>query len=391
MIVRLNITALSPLAFSERKPGDQFRPSQPFVPGAVIYGALGERCYAPERFAALRCHNAYPAKQEDTWVRPLPVSAIQAKGQEDAPVCDALAERVCWRRQQPPAMVYSATDSQGRPWDRFEAAFYTLAQQSDRLYSRTVARRMLTRVAISRRTGTAADQQLYSPLVLSEVNSNDPNQPTVFLGSVVLPDGDDEVLEALSGITHLGGRQTSGLGRVTITVLPSAPESAAAIKQRIFLLSQRFDRQAQIYEQLGGTAWPILGKGEEAHRLIFTINLLADTILTEHGWLPSYALSPVLLEELTGIRATVLAAAVDPTVSGGWNVLWQRPKQTAPALRRGGLFVFQADHPLTDEHYARLAQLQIDGIGERRQEGYGQIRICDEFHLRRTYEHSRDR
>ncbi|GAB4193372.1 MAG: hypothetical protein OHK0022_08170 [Roseiflexaceae bacterium] len=391
MIVRLSITALSPLAFPERKPGDQFRPSQPFVPGGVIYGALGERCYAPERFAALRCHNAYPAKQGDTWVRPLPSSALRPKGQDGAPVYDALVERVCWQRQEPRALVYSPTDSQGRAWDRADLPFYTLHHQPDLLHSRNVTRRMLTRVAISRQSGTAADQQLYSPLVLSEVNSNARDEPAIFVGSAVLPDGDDEALEALKGITHLGGRQTSGLGRVKIEVSYSDPDGAAAIKQRILHLSERFQRQAQLYQQLGGTEWSILGTDEDAHRLIFTVNLLSDTILTEHGWLPSYTLSEQFLEELTGIRAELLAASIDPIVCAGWNVLWQRPKHTAPGLRKGGVFVFQAEHRLTSEHYERLAHLQIDGIGERRQEGYGQIRICDEFHMEQRYELARDR
>ncbi|HEU4322609.1 MAG TPA: CRISPR-associated RAMP protein Csx10 [Roseiflexaceae bacterium] len=386
MIVKLNITALSPLAFPERKPGDQFRPSQPFVPGAVIYGALGERCYASERFAALRCHNAYPARQDDTWVHPLPATAIQPKGQEYAPVRDALVERVCWECQKPRALVYSPTDSQGRAWDRFDAAFYTLHDgQPGSLHTRTVEQRMLTRVAISRRSGTAADQQLYSPLVLNEVNSNDRDQPTMFLGSAVLPDGDKEALAALESITHLGGRQTSGLGRVRIEVDPSEPESAAALKERVFRLTKRFQEQAALYEQLGGDKWDI------PDGTLFTINLLADTILTEHGWLPSYDLSPALLEELTGIQAEQLAAMVDPTVCAGWNVLWQRPKHSAPGLRKGGLFVFQAAHPLSDADCGRLAKLQTDGIGERRQEGYGQIRVCDTFHLRRDYERIRDR
>ncbi len=385
MIVTLTITALSPLAFPERKPGDQFRPSAPFVPGAVIYGALGERCYATERFAALRCHNACPAEGGDAWVRPLPTSAIQAKGQEQAPVHDALVERVCWRRQGPKALLYSPTDGQGRAWDRFDAAFYTLRDdQPGRLHSRTVAQRMLTRVAISRRSGTAADQQLYSPLVLSEVNSNDPGQPTVFLGSAVLPEGDEEALEALTSITHLGGRQTSGLGRVRIEVARSEPERGDAIKHRVALLTERFQEQAALYERLGGSEWKI------PDGTIFTINLLADTILTEQGWLPSYDLSPALLEELTGIRAERLAAMVDPTVCAGWNVLWQRPKHSAPGLRKGGLFVFQAEHPLEEGHYQQLARLQSDGIGERRQEGYGQVRVCDEFHLRRDYTYDRE-
>jgi CRISPR-associated protein Csx10 len=47
----------------------------------------------------------------------------------------------------------------------------------------------------------------------------------------------------------------------------------------------------------------------------------------------------------------------------------------------GSVFVFQARSSLTLDDCARLAQLQGAGIGERRAEGYGQVRICDAFHL----------
>ena len=52
-----------------------------------------------------------------------------------------------------------------------------------------MCRRVLTRVAINRRRGTAEDQRLYSPLVLSEVSRG---QPTQFRGSVFVPQEDPQ-------------------------------------------------------------------------------------------------------------------------------------------------------------------------------------------------------
>jgi len=407
MIIDVTITALSPLAFSERKPGEQYRNSLPFVPGAALYGALGALCYSSERFAAIRCHNAYPLqpkhREPATQARPVPITAVQPKGQDEGIPRDSLVERVCWERQQPPALIYAPTAQDGRPWEGAGKGFYTLTGRKG-FTKHSVPQRVLTRVAINRTTGTAEDQRLYSPLVLSEVvrdkgedgekdkgegkdKPEDNVYPTVFRGTVVLPDGDEEALKKLRGITHVGGRQTSGLGRISVTAERGPADNAAAIaeqvpaiKKRVADLTTLFQAQAQRYKALGGEAWDI------PDGTIFTVNLLADAILVEDGWLPTHTLSPAMLQQAARIATPLrlVRAFTGSTIIAGWSTLWQRPKATAPGVTMGSLFVFQAEKPLEEADYEALARLQIDGIGERRQEGYGQIRICDEFHIWRS-------
>ncbi len=134
----VQIIARSPLAFAERKPGAQFRESLPYVPGATVFGALGKYLAEDLRFdetfmRRIRCHNAYPARDGDAWVRPLPLTALQAKGKTQGPVIDALVERICWERQMPPALVYLPTDDDGRPWELpSDCRFYTLKKASSR-------------------------------------------------------------------------------------------------------------------------------------------------------------------------------------------------------------------------------------------------------------------
>ncbi len=405
-IIPLQIEALAPLAFPERKPGTQFNSSLPYIPGAAIYGALGawfnaQGIYDEALFRVLRCHNAYPARvvddMWDSWVRPLPTTAIQPKGSDEENVKphDSLYERICWEHQEPTALIYAPTDDDGRPWEAASAKFYAL-HESVLYHASQVQQRVLTRVAINRQRGTAEEGRLYSPLAISEVTlqklprqkllvqestskeSTYHKEPTRFLGSLIVPDAATETITAaLAGITHLGARQTSGLGAVAIVTpdLSTDSEDAAAIQGRSTLMTQRFQAQAALYAALGGTSW------EPTATTIFTINLLSDTILLDHGWLPTQAFSPQLLKEATGIEATLLRSFTTTKTVGGWQVLWQRPKPTAVALAMGGMFVFQAKQPLDEKDCQRLTTLQHDGIGERRAEGFGQIRICDEFHV----------
>ncbi|NCC36801.1 MAG: glycosyltransferase [Chloroflexia bacterium] len=117
-------------------------------------------------------------------------------------------------------------------------------------------------------------------------------------------------------------------------------------------------------------------------------HLLADAILLDQGWLPTQQLSVAMLREATGIEAELaLVRAFTVTKSiAGWHATWQQPKPVNLAVGMGSVFVFQAAAPLSEADCAKLAELQQQGIGERRQEGYGQIRICDEFHSRETWQ-----
>jgi len=380
LIIQYEIEALAPLVFPERKPGTQFNRSLPYVPGSVIFGALGQVLAnhpdLPAILRALRCHNAYPALPGDSWVRPIPATAIQPKGSTEM-VQDSLYRRVCWERQQPQALVYAPTDDEGRPWETVGQKFYTLRDQQ--LVYRSVQQRMHTRVAINRQRGVAQNERLYSLLAIRETvrgYNSDQLMPTRFVGSMTVPDAyNATILQALQQITYIGGRQTSGFGAVQITPREQAFEPVSAIRQRVMEMTERFQQQAGRYERLGGRSWQITGH-------VFTINLLADTILLADGWLPTQELSATHLKALTGIDAELVRAFTATKTVGGWQALWQRPKPTNVAVTMGSVYVFATQRHLTDHDYKQLAALQLVGIGERRQEGYGQIRVCDEFHLR---------
>lgn len=380
-LLTFRITALAPLAFPERKPGVQFNASLPYVPGPAIYGALGQQLgpdgFDEGLFRDLRCSNAYPCRPADTWVRPLPATAAKPKGARAAEARDSLVERVCWEQQEPPALLYAPTDGDGRPWEGAGAAFYTL-NGAGAMATREVQQRVLTRVSIDRRRGTAQEGRLYSPLVISEVDQ-DQGEPTQFLGRLVAPDAYVESIRAeLESITHLGARQTTGLGAVAITALsPQAPDNADTVLGRIGRLTARFKAQAELNEALGGKPWPT----PIANNSIFTLNLLSDAILLEDGWLPTQELGENLLEEATGVKARLLRSFTTTKTVGGWHSLWQRQKQANVAVVMGGVYVFQSATPLTPDACASLARLQLDGLGERRAEGFGQLRVCDDFHL----------
>ena len=64
----------------------------------------------------------------------------------------------------------------------------------------------------------------------------------------------------------------------------------------------------------------------------------------------------------------------------GWNAAQGLPKPDTVALARGAVLLFQCDNGKKSEVFSRLAQIETDGIGERRSEGFGRIAVCYPIH-----------
>lgn len=369
------IEAAAPLAFPSSKPGTQFRASLPYVPGGAIYGVLGHAAsrdgwHDPALFRALVCHNAYPALDGDRWVRPLPLTARRPKGEPDAVPRDTLIHQLCLEQQQPAGMSVARGESEAAP------GFYTV--RAGTVETRDVTQRILTRVAINRRRGTAEDQRLYSPLVINEAGY-DPNlkrmEPTRFLGAIDPPPGLPFELPALLAlIEHVGGRQSSGLGAVRVEAKPAPPDEP--VQRRVEMFNERLAQHAALLGRLAPRRpWP------DPARPVIVLNLVADAILLDQGWLPTNALSAAEFAGRTGVAVRPLRVFSATRDLGGYQVVWGRPRPSALATAMGSLFVYEAMQPLGPAAYAALERLEREGVGERRQEGYGRVRVCDDFHL----------
>ncbi len=63
-----------------------------------------------------------------------------------------------------------------------------------------------------------------------------------------------------------------------------------------------------------------------------------------------------------------------------WNNLWRLPKADDLALSMGSVFVLGTNRAANDNLYQTLFRLQLNGLGERRTEGFGQLLIANPFH-----------
>lgn len=381
MIHRITILACSPLSFAAQKPGAQYTPSLDYVPGSVLWGALGQQM---QETPNIRFSHAFPAYAGDRWVRLLPVTAARCKtnggfradGSRDRQphgVFDTLIDRVCADSLQPAALTYAPRCPVCSGQTKAAGGYY--AHTADNTYrSRSAQRRMLTRVAIDRRRGTAAEALLYAPIVLSETNHlQDQDIQLQFLGQVW--GAGESARDLIEQITAIGGRTSSGLGRVAIALTPTDQQND--LRDRLRRFNDAFRQRWQLFEQLAPQHEP---DWSPESALLFSISLQSDAILLEQGWQPTITFSAAQLFAQTQLDATLVRTFANGHVVGGWNVSWDRAKPTALAAQAGAVYLFRT-HADEDTLVAALSTLEQQGIGQRRLEGYGVVQCCDPVHV----------
>lgn len=431
------IIAEAPLAINERKPGgSQYQEGLEYVPGRLIRGALATHilrhcqdpthendhadCPEPNFCRALfgetlLFRDARPAKAKRQGPFLLPATATSCKDDsgfkpkkpkdwkewDDARrdeykpkrhgVFDTLIDRACWEALKPTAMQYmprcpvcgGRTKAYGGSYSR---ALAEEENQTPSLYHReSVSRELLTRVAINRRRGVAEDELLYAINALSQFVPGDQEDRCLetefynarYVGSIQLADANlgTTVKTALARVHHLGGGSSRGLGRVQVNVIDSPLKPTVAERLAQF--------NTKVLER-----WKIMnrwsGHETEPSRQYFAVTLQSDAVLDADGWLPDVRLSETILwracgetgQPPAGLR--LMRCYATPCTQGGYQAAWGLPKPVDLAVQAGAVYLYQVD--TLDGWAARLEHLENEGVGARRSEGFGHVRICDPFH-----------
>jgi CRISPR-associated protein Csx10 len=404
--IDLKITARSPLAIGQRKPGGSVSEALNYIPGTVIRGAIAgqmlkqadqeptpeddfHRLFLDETAAVF--HNAYPAVIQlapDQYitsadkVRVLPASALSSKTNSGfkpgkAGVFDSLIDSFCAKAQ---GHFYMPNDIQDNLVEPF-GGFYS--QSKKRYCSHAVTKRLLTRVGINRRRATAQDELLYSIEVMNESQGKSEQVQTVYRGSVFVQDTDElaaqlsDFLQQQCAHLRIGGSASRGLGKIHLEVTEPTVDSAKPIEQRIEAFNQKLKERWHLWSVLGGAS-----SNPTENSSFFTLNLQSDAILTEN-WRRTTVVSPSMLAPLIGFSEENISLCTAYSSYGyrsGWNAAWGLPKDTELVTNMGSVYLFSIPKDKQNESYEALANLEQVGIGNRCSEGYGQVTVCDEFH-----------
>lgn len=410
--ILLEIKALSPLAISRQKPGGSISEVESYIPGSVIRGAVAAQILQKYRqqqqreeqqelrqdfsenggdFQALFLgntpaifQNAYPATIKDktivqTEVRVLPSTALSSKNDpgfkpKKSGVFDTLIDRFC-------------AEGYGYPYDpncpkdggRVDAHSCLYSKLNDKYYAHSVNTRLLTRVGINRRLATAEEEILYSIEVLNESESKGKKpKPVIYCGSILV---EDSLADSLTQFIvdrnenfRLGGSTSRGLGKVKIQakIVNIKPNVVAKVENFNEKLGQRWKE------------WRVFGsplKELAIDRTYFSLDLQSEAILTDN-WQRTTVISEEMLKKFTGVKDSTLkleAAYSSYDYRSGWNAAWGLMKDVELVTNKGAVYLFSTAQP--DAWMKALENLEIVGVGDRTCEGFGQIEVCNEFHL----------
>lgn len=413
--IKLKITALSPLAIAGKKPGSVSE-AEEYIPGSVIRGAIASQILQlsgiiDQNLAtdggdfttlflddeAAIFHNAYPAVAKsdsnsqvvDEDIMVLPATAVSSKTNpgfkpKGNGVFDTLIDRFCAEAYNysfdpsDPKSIKKDTDARVEPY----SGFYSCKNKEYRSHS--VSTRFLTRVGINRRRATSEEEILYSIEVLNESFVKNPQEknwfPVVYRSAIIIKDNElakhlTQFINDNHSIFRLGGASSRGLGKVIIEA--EVVNADTNVEERIIKFNEQLEQRWQL--------WSIFGQPEVnllANRTYFTLDLQSDAILTEN-WRRTTVISEKMLQQFTGVDYGSLklhTAYSTYNYRSGWNAAWGLMKDIELVTNRGAVYLFSVDKENQGIWIEKLNNLELNGVGDRTCEGFGQVQICNEFH-----------
>lgn len=265
--------------------------------------------------------------------------------------------------------------------------------ESGRVCKKASTLQVAAHVGIDRRTGTASDSIFYTLEALAP-SGNDADLHGWLRADDDALDTLRRLLQDEAGRISVGHARTRGYGDVHVTLgEPAAPEN----------LRSQADRWVRWNADLSNFLRK-LSITNLADGFFFAISLPTGAVMVDRflrysldpadmvGWLPrmspvstAFPLQDRAVRRLdSGGRVRWIAAVTRHERLRGWNAAHGLPRQDEWAVARGAAYVyrFEGAPSQRDAFIPRLTALVEDGIGLRRNEGFGVVSVSDEFHRR---------
>jgi CRISPR-associated protein Csx10 len=397
---RWSVQSLAPLHFAAGRALGRVTETLQYIPGTALRGAMAaaflaahgstEPGFAP-LFEEARFTNLYPAGAAGTASAPLPLSSITCSHQPgfaadgghgvgdlllSAEVAQLAAEAATATgagRRSPvdrDALVACrhCPDERRRlpvpgtvPWRGFCAWQDGEPQQAAVHSSTALERRAAGREqAVTLRQTLAAGQH--------------------YTGVVTFPDSDsaEAATQLLAMQEHqiwVGAGRSRGLGAIQVDVA-TAPAAADDLTQRQEALMAALGRRCERVD----VALP------DNNYWYMALTLQSAALLADPFGRWQQTITADMLSQWTGPLPTgtwqVRQAFVAGAAVEGWNGGLGLPKPDAVAIAAGSCWLLRIQGASLAELSTALQRLEAEGIGERRQEGFGVVRVCDPLHWR---------
>jgi len=232
--------------------------------------------------------------------------------------------------------------------------------------------RVQTHTGINRMSGTVEESILYSRQVFEENMQ--------FWGTLTLADElvstFTEFIEKANAerLIRVGTGRTRGLGKVDLSIDPVDQDEQ--------------DRLSAFTERLGHFNQKLYERAKESHledlkAFYFALTLyspfiLSDSLLRYRGTINEETLAKLTDIPVSTFHRLYQSASIQRVM--GWSDLWGTPKTNEYAIETGSTFLFTCPPDAKDAVLKSLFALEEQGIGQRRNEGFGRVCVSDSFH-----------
>jgi CRISPR-associated Csx10 family RAMP protein len=388
------LTTKSPLLIGGHSTRSNYRRTQPFISGGVIRASLAREIVTREGSSDTRrlnyvtppdSHSAFPNLRQ--YFGELQFSFFLPQGCRVAPLTAKKCKYGCSDndssdsgKPDPVTLTYDtliATLNNEPEFrcpkckGRTERVGLFCDCENQGIVREKPVTELVTKSAIDKYRGTSKDEMLFSlEAIVPE---------TVFEGTISGSFTLEELEKLVADDLRIGGRLTSGYGLVDVDVAVSntAQDTDAQIRKRI----------EDFNTLLKGN------KNSESRDVLIPITLLSDAraVLKEptsrenEDYLQTYL--NALFPQFDDI-AQVAHAITQHTLWRGFDTQQKGNflKDTALLIKAGSVFVLQANG-INDDLLDRLLKLEEHGICPEEVDaynGYGQVRVADEFHIERA-------
>ena len=252
-----------------------------------------------------------------------------------------------------------------------------------------VDRHSFVRVGLNRYTETAQDQFLYVQDALIHgkgKHKNDPEPlPLTFVGTWRGTTTQAERFRTLVG-EHLvtvcenvyelrvGMARARGMGAVYLHLLPQP--TALAVNAQGALATRLRNFQPQ----------DARGKLLDAAHLYASITVRSLLQLLDNNGMMTAEVTAELLRSYcpaapASLELWAVCTMLERQTTGGWSGAWGLPKIVMPAIGAGSVLVVRAAQHESEQLLRFLSEIEQHGLGEHLTAGWGDVLVCDPFHL----------
>lgn len=364
----LTLQLRAPLALHQTRASVQYVGTLDSIPGTALRGALAEAYLAEhggpdDTFRALflsdqvQYGDLWPSLEgKQTTLLPATAQACKRHGlKHRSSLRDALLD--AWVASDDDKKCPECSES----LDRMSGYLCRLAP----VEPLTPRSRLRVSTAIERGTGTVAREMLFTQHTL--------NGQFLFQGVLRVSDPtlQDELARLLQPAVplFLGAGRSRGLGEVEVKSWTPAPAPEPLV--------ERWSQFNKVAQRAGG----------DAATCYFSLTLLSHLALRDELLRPVLGeITPQHFGLPEGVMWVHYPGSDQPLLFlsaitvPGWNAALGLPKPDTVALRRGSVLLGQCDAGHEQVVMNCLQQIEAEGVGERRNEGFGRVAVCYPIH-----------